>query len=50
MLRWIEIAALYLVGMGVLCWLGGVSAAADALSRWGRASAEPDAGAVSSSS
>ncbi len=40
MVRWIEIAALYLLGMGLLTWLGGVSAAADAISRWGRSTAE----------
>jgi hypothetical protein len=50
MLSWIGIAVLYLLGMGLLCWLGGVSAAADAISRWGRATAEQRRGAVSSSS
>lgn len=50
MLRWIEIAALYLVGMGFFLWLGGISAAGEALSRWGRATAERRHAAVSSSS
>ena len=40
MWSWIEIALLYLLGMGFFCWLGGISSAADALSRWGRATAE----------
>jgi hypothetical protein len=39
-MTWIGIAVLYLLGMGLLCWLGGISAAGDALSRWGRATAE----------
>jgi hypothetical protein len=39
-MTWIAIAALYLLGMGLFCWLGGISAAGDALSRWGRATAE----------
>jgi hypothetical protein len=50
MLRWIGIAALYLMGMGFFRWLGGISAAADAISRWGRATAERRRRAVSSSS
>jgi hypothetical protein len=49
MMNWIEIALLYVVGMGVLCWLGGISSAADAISRWGRATAEHRRGVVSSS-
>ena len=47
---WIEVVALYLLGMGFLCWLGGISSAADAISRWGRATAESRRGAVTSSS
>jgi hypothetical protein len=50
MLRWIEIAVLYALGMGVFLWLGGISAAADAISRWGRSTAERRPAAVSSSS
>jgi hypothetical protein len=49
-MSWIGIALLYLLGMGMCWWLGGISSAADALSRWGRATAEPRRGAVSSSS
>lgn len=45
----IEIALLYLLGMGLFLWLGGIASAADALSRWGRATAEHRRGAVSSS-
>jgi hypothetical protein len=41
MFAWVEIALLYLVGMGLLCWLGGISSAADAIARWGRETAEP---------
>jgi hypothetical protein len=37
---WIGIALLYLLGMGLFCWLGGIGSAADAFSRWGRATAE----------
>ncbi len=40
MWSWIGIAVLYVLGMGFFRWLGGISAAADAISRWGRASAE----------
>jgi len=40
MTTWIEVALLYLFGMGLLLWLGGLSSAADAFSRWGRATAE----------
>jgi hypothetical protein len=39
-MTWIGIAVLYLLGMGLFHWLGGISAAGDALSRWGRATAE----------
>jgi hypothetical protein len=39
-MTWIGIAVLYLLGMGLLCWLGGIAAAGDALSRWGRETAE----------
>ena len=40
MTNWIEIALLYLAGMSLLLWLGGLSSAAEAFSRWGRATAE----------
>jgi hypothetical protein len=50
MWSWIEIALLYLLGMGFFCWLGGISAAADALSRWGRATSERRRSALSPSS
>ena len=48
-MNWIAIAVLYLLGMGLFMWLGGISSAADAFSRWGRATAERRRGAVSSS-
>lgn len=50
MLRWIEIVALYALGMGFFLWLGGIYAAADAISRWGRSTTERRPAAVSSSS
>jgi hypothetical protein len=37
---WIWIAALYVVGIGVFRWLGGIGAAADAITSWGRATSE----------
>ena len=40
MLSWIWIPALYVVGFGLFGWLGGLSAAGDAISRWGRETAE----------
>jgi hypothetical protein len=49
MFTWIEIALLYGLGMGLFLWLGGISAAADAFSRWGRASAEQRRAEASSS-
>ncbi len=49
-MNWITIAVLYLLGMGLFRWLGGISAAAEALSRWGRVTAERRRDAVSSSS
>jgi hypothetical protein len=39
MTSWILIIALYVLGMGFFRWLGGIGAAADAISRWGRATA-----------
>ncbi len=49
-MNWIAIALLYLLGMGMFRWLGGISAAADAFSRWGRATAERRRSAATSSS
>lgn len=46
---WIEIGALYALGMGLLCFLGGIASAGDAISRWGRATADSRLDAVSSS-
>jgi hypothetical protein len=37
---WIEIVLLYALAMGLFTWLGGIPSAADAFSRWGRATAE----------
>jgi hypothetical protein len=37
---WIWIAALYLLGIGTFRWLGGIGAAADAITSWGRATGE----------
>jgi hypothetical protein len=48
-MSWIGIALLYVLGMGLFGWLGGISSAANALSQWGRATAERRRGAVSSS-
>lgn len=39
-MTWVGIAVLYLLGMGLLRWLGGLSSAAEAFSSWGRATAE----------
>jgi hypothetical protein len=47
---WIEIVLLYLAAMGLLRWLGGISAAADAISGWGRATAELRRGPAASRS
>jgi hypothetical protein len=49
MWSWIETALFYLVGMGLLLWLGGISAAGDALSSWGRSTAERRRAAACSS-
>jgi hypothetical protein len=48
-MTWIGIVLLYLLGMGLFAWLGGISSAADALSSWGRATAERRRCAPSSS-
>jgi hypothetical protein len=49
MFTWIEIVLLYSLGMGLFLWLGGIASAADALSRWGRSTAERRRDAVCSS-
>lgn len=49
-MTWIGIAVLYLLGMGLFCWLGGIGAAGDVLSQWGRATAERRTCGVSASS
>jgi hypothetical protein len=50
MLSWIWIPALYVLSFGLLAWLGGISAAGDAIARWGRETAERRRSAVSPSS
>lgn len=50
MLSWIWIAALYVVAFGLFGWLGGISAAGDAIARWGRETAERRRCAASPSS
>ena len=40
MWEWILIIVLYMLGIGFFRWLGGVGAAADAIQRWGHATAE----------
>ena len=50
MLSWIWIPALYALAFGLFGWLGGISAAGDAIARWGRATAEHRRAAVSTSS
>ena len=40
MLSWIWIPVLYVLGFGLFAWLGGISSAGDAISRWGRETAE----------
>jgi hypothetical protein len=37
---WIAIVFLYVLGIGVFRWLGGIGAAAEAMKLWGRAAAE----------
>jgi hypothetical protein len=39
-MTWIGIVLLYVLGMGLFGWFGGISSAAEAFSRWGRATAE----------
>jgi hypothetical protein len=40
MASWILICLLYVFSIGLFRWLGGVGAASDAISSWGRATAE----------
>ena len=40
MLSWIWIPALYVLAFGLFTWLGGIASAGDAISRWGRETAE----------
>jgi hypothetical protein len=40
MWSWIGVVALYVLGIGLFQWLGGIGAAADAITSWGRASSE----------
>jgi hypothetical protein len=37
---WIWVVVLYVLGMSFYQWLGGLGAAADAIQRWGHATAE----------
>jgi hypothetical protein len=50
MLSWIVVVVLYLCGMGFFLLLGGFGGAADALERWGSASASIRGRRASSSS
>jgi hypothetical protein len=36
---WLLVGALYVLGIGLFRWLGGIGAASDAISQWGRATA-----------
>jgi hypothetical protein len=40
MLSWIWIPALYVLAFGLFAWLGGISAAGDAIAHLGRETAE----------
>ena len=40
MWSWLVIAGLYVLGMGFFRWLGGISAASDAIQRWGQSVGE----------
>lgn len=48
-MTWIGIVLLYALGMGLFGWLGGISSAGDAFSRWGRSTAERSRRAASES-
>jgi hypothetical protein len=37
---WFVIGVLYALGLGIFRWLGGIGAACDAISEWGRRTAE----------
>jgi hypothetical protein len=50
MSQWIVVAVLYVLGMGCFHLLGGLGAAGEAFSRWGRAVAGSDRASGSSSS
>jgi hypothetical protein len=40
MWSWIAIAVVYVVALGFFRWLGGITAAANAIQRWGHAVGE----------
>jgi hypothetical protein len=40
MMSWIWVPVLYVLAFGLFAWLGGISAAGDAIARWGRETAE----------
>jgi hypothetical protein len=40
MFSWIWVPALYVLAFGLFAWLGGISAAGDAIARWGRETAD----------
>ena len=50
MLSWIWIPVLYVLAFGMLGWLGGIASAGDAITRWGRETAERRRRVVSASS
>jgi uncharacterized membrane-anchored protein YitT (DUF2179 family) len=39
MWSWLIVGVLYALGMGFFHWLGGISAASDAIARWGSSTA-----------
>jgi hypothetical protein len=39
-LSWIWIPALYVLAFGLFGWLGGIASAGDAITHWGRETAE----------
>ena len=47
MTSWIVTGVLYVLGIGIFHWLGGLAAAGDAIARWGSAAAEERRPAVS---
>ena len=40
MLSWVGIVTLYVLGIGFFRWIGGIGAAAEAIERWGRETAD----------